>query len=531
MFVVVPIDYSLLTPSFVEALHGKPMEGEFKLEVESNDVNMDGLPTCGYITVHDKRFWIHLGSSPETQGCRVRRVDTTSEDPVLKSFGGVWTKFYPRSKDENLQKWLMNKLSDVIEYRTDGARWLDRIKMMQPMRSQLVEGKVSIYQTLKDLDNDRNVAMKPGRAFKCMYPELPAHVIEEFVDTYRANFFKRDFTLVVSKEADAFIEAYAHTQCEMQNPNTSCSRKSLCNSCMRYDFAQLPIHPVAAYASGDFDIVYLKDSMGHIAARCVVYTSHANGKMQAGPIYGVCEHSLDKVQDYLIEQDAVLSNHADWRGARLVRTEHEDGFVAPYLDIQPQSLEDTGEYLVVAEHGSINASDYSGLLNSHDCHCAECDEGLSEDETCYSEYNDNSYCECCYNELHFYCNYIQESYHNDQAVEVWSVTRSGSFNRETVSDDARDSFFVLCTDGEYWNTDDAIHCEFTDEYASPREMENGDYFMSDWDCEVYPMSQFCILNNDESVSKQELDDDVNDWELNDNGTWSIVQQEEELCIA
>ena len=116
MFVVVPIDYSLLTPSFVEALHGKPMEGEFKLEVEDNDVNMDGLPTCGYITVHDKRFWIHLGSSPETQGCRVRRVDTTSEDPVLKSFGGVWTKFYPKSKDENLQKWMMNKLSDVIEW-------------------------------------------------------------------------------------------------------------------------------------------------------------------------------------------------------------------------------------------------------------------------------------------------------------------------------------------------------------------------------------------------------------------------------
>jgi len=126
---------------------------------------------------------------------------------------------------------------------------------------------------------------------------------------------------------------------------------------------------------------------------------------------------------------------------------------------------------------------------------------------------------------------MQESYHNDQAVQVWAVTRSGSFNRETVSDDARDSFFVLCTDGEYWNTDDAIHCEFTDEYASPREMQDGDYFTSDWDGEVYPMSQFCLLDNDESVSKQELDDHSGIWELNNKNTWTNVQEEMKLCTA
>ena len=533
-FVVIPIEEGLLPRHFMEAFNGKPVEGEYDLTYDAANVTLDGVPTCGYVTVQGDTFFLSLGNTPLHKGCVVRRIDRELIDPVLSAYGGVLSSINTtRCKDEDLQKWLMDKLSDLVEYRKEGSRWHDRIKAMQPMRSQIADGKISIYQNIKDLSIDRNVAMKAGRAFKAMYPELPPNVIEVLVDEFRSKFTKRNFTLVVSSEPDDFAKAYSHDQAEMQNPSTTQTRKSLANSCMRYEFDNLPMHPCANYGSGDFNIIYLKDSKGCIAARCVVYTKHTSGIPQAGPIYGVCEHSLDMIDEYLISINAVKnSRDATWLGAKLIRVEHEGGFVAPYLDLSPQQLTDNGEYLVVCQRGEINATDYGGLLNANDCQCAECGEGLSEDENCYSEYNDNSYCECCYNELHFYCQYIQESYHNDQAVEVWAVTGNGRFNRETVSDDARDSFFVLCTDGEYWNTDDAIHCEFNDEHASPREMEDGDYFISDWDGEVYPMSQFCLLDNDESVSKQELDEDSGIWELNDNkNTWTNVQEEMKLCTA
>jgi len=45
------------------------------------------------------------------------------------------------------------------------------------------------------------------------------------------------------------------------------------------------------------------------------------------------------------------------------------------------------------------------------------------------------------------------------------------------------------------------------------------------------MSQFCLLDNDESVSKQELDDHSGIWELNNKNTWTNVQEEMKLCTA
>jgi hypothetical protein len=79
-------------------------------------------------------------------------------------------------------------------------------------------------------------------------------------------------------------------------------------------------------------------------------------------------------------------------------------------------------------------------------------------------------------------------------------------------------------DGELW-CNDAISQDYQGESISPRQIHNGDYFMSDWDGEYYPSDMMCETSEGETVSKIELDQDSGIWELNNQGVWNNVQLE------
>ena len=61
---------------------------------------------------------------------------------------------------------------------------------------------------------------------------------------------------------------------------------------MRYSFDQLPVHPVTAYASGDFNRLRTADKAGRIASRCVGGAVDT-GAYRGGRVYGVSERGDD----------------------------------------------------------------------------------------------------------------------------------------------------------------------------------------------------------------------------------------------
>ena len=456
------------------------------------------------------------------------KMDMSESDEVLREWGDYNEYNMWDCDDKRLQDWLQGQVSDMIDYNHTTCKPTYRLRAFGPRRSEKFFGKITLWQTQKNRDEDRLTAMKPARAIKMMFPELDHKSLITITDAFLQEFAPRELTLHTSKDADEFAFAYAGEQSPSENIQTTSGRKSMASSCMRYDFDNLSAHPATAYASGDFTIIYTTDQKNLVASRCVVYYKQGQPR-QAGPVYGVSEQSIDMIEEYLHKLKVTLyENGACWIGARLQRIEEDGGFLAPYLDLTPQSLTDTGDYLEVHRRGEIDASQYNGILGGHYTCCSQCSENLSEDEYWYSEYNDQHYCESCYYDEHSYCDYWQETVHNDQMITCWRVGYNGQHESvrvyERIVHDG--DVFVECTDYEYWHIDDAVYCEYENNFISPDNI--GDYFTSDWDGELYPNDQECRLTDGDTVSKYELDEHPGIWQKNDDDEWEEVQEELEL---
>ena len=518
---VIPVRQELIPLMFAgDVTIGKPYD------VVSAKTTEGGYFIGGLITLNSGETY-YIEPELHANGFVVKRVyveDADETDPVLRAWGDYTDVSVFDRKDRPLFDWVLTwLLNTTADSDTFKSRF--RLLSMQPMRSQIAEGKVSIYQSLKDMHNDRQIAMKPGRAFSFMFPEFEHKQIIMMTDAYLKEFADRDLTLHQSKDAESFKRAYSHEQSHNENIDTTWFRKHLAHSCMRYEFDHLPMHPAEAYASGDFEIVYATDAHGRIAARTNVYLKHPD-KPQAAPIYGVSEQAIDFVYDHLVLRNVEVRD-PDFTGAKLRRVEHDSGgFIAPYLDLVPQSLDDTGTHLVVTHGGEINATDYGGVLNGHYTTCTSCGDGLDEDQYFYSETTDEHYCECCYYNVHFYCEYAGEDIHEDDGVVVYRVMRNGFHQNFRVSRDyvqSCDNFLYCDDDDEYWDADDVTYIECEDIWVSPNGID--DYFLSDWSDEWYPRTVMCTLDDGCDVAKSELDDHHGVWEKQEDNTWKNVQGE------
>lgn len=482
-------------------------------------------PVGATLAVGSATAKVLFGVQPRENGFVVKRIsDLHPTDQVLQNYG-AFDDDVAFFLDSTFTEWLRSKIFDtpLSDRETDGAFWLMRLRAIQPIRSERFHGKISLYQTRKDFDNERQVAMKAGRAFKFMFPEFTDSDIENLVDDFRERFSLRKYTLKTGSTPKEFTHAYSHTQSEMDNPETTYDRKAMIHSCMRYKFEHLPSHPCSIYGSGDFEIVWLEDTKGCIGGRCVVYT--AGDTPAAGPVYGVCERSLDMITTYLKGIGATINHDDTWIGAKLLKYEHQDGYIGPYLDLDPKHLEDQGDHLEICDTGSIDASQYHGLLGGRYTECCECEERLSEDEYYYSEHTDRHYCESCYNDEHTYCEYEGETVHNSDMSEAWTETKWG-YRSELVSNSAIENHFFECTDGKYWHEDDVRYCESEEVWVSPKTFKDS-YFQSDWDGEIYPNRLKCTTEDGEDVSDQEILDHDDTWEQNNKGIWIIVNEEDE----
>lgn len=463
--------------------------------------------------------------TPEKYGFVVKkqyRENPDETDPVLRAWGDYHGALFT-SSDHTIQDWFMdiiNKTDTVYQgeklFTSDKFKPKYRLRAFNCRRSRQYTGKITLYKSHKDVDDNRETAFKPARAIKLMFPEFDHNTLNEITDAYLQKFAPRELGLHVSESTDAFKLAYSGEQSNSENIQTSYKRKHMSHSCMRYEFSQLPQHPAEAYASGDFKVIYVLDQDGLVCSRCVV-AIHGDTP-QAGPIYGVSEQSIDMINDHLTDvMDAVQAGSSDWSGARLCRIRNPDGegFIAPYLDIGPQSLNDNGKHLIVDSCGEIDASCYSGILGGYEYTCRCCEEGLNGDESYFSEYTEEYYCESCYYEEHIYCDYAGTDVHRDDTTLVKVMGSNGNSYNERVATSVieyGDDFIHCDSDGEYWDCDSAVYIESEDIWCDPITLMD-DYFECNWTGEWYPNDEMCRTEDGEKVCKQALDDHDEEWYL------------------
>ena len=481
----------------------------------------------------------YLVSYPQENGFVVKRDWSAPDeiDPVLKAWGNYDDVDMFRSRDDTFISWwdraFLRVTGNTCTTHKPNVRGSLRLRCFAPRRSKRFAPKITMYQSARDrFERNREVAMKPARAFSMMFPELEHKQIIELTDDYLNRFAVRKLFIKEGTDAKDFVKAYSWTQAPTDNISTTYQRKSSASSCMRYDFEHLPVHPVTAYASGDFKMLWTEDADGKIASRCVVRVM-PDGQYRGAPIYGVSEQAIDMLEHHIKSTPNGEYGADDaWVGARLLRQPTEDdpdAFYAPYLDPEPRRLTDDGEYLVIDDCGAIDASSYQGVLNANDCHCENCNVGLSDDEYYFSEYTECRYCNDCYYDEHFYCEYADADYHVDQSYMVYVPygSRTG-YTEERVSDWAveyGDEFVYCDNDDEYWHIDLAYFCEHEDFYISQRGIDAGTYFISDWDGEVYPDDQMATTDTGDTVSIQEAKDDNLEYDETNN-IWNKKEEDD-----
>jgi hypothetical protein len=456
----------------------------------------------------------YLVSYPQENGFVVKRDWSAPDeiDPVLKAWGNYDDVDVFRNRDDTFIAWFDRAYVQVTGHGQKAeVKCTLRMRCFAPRRSKRFAPKITLYQSARDrFERDREVAMKPARAFSMMFPELEHKQVIELTDMYLNRFAKRELFIREGADAKDFVKAYSWTQAPTDNISTTYQRKSSASSCMRYDF----------------------DADGKIASRCVVRVME-DGQYRGGPIYGVSEQAIDMLEHHILATPNGEYGADDaWVGARLLRQPTEDdpdAFYAPYLDPEPRRLTDDGEYLVIDDCGAIDANGYSGILNDHACHCERCNTGLSEDESYYSEYTDEMYCNDCYYEDHFYCEYADADYHVDQSYMVYvTYSNRNGYAQERVSDWAveyGDNFIYCDNDDEYWHVDLAYYCEYEDIYISQRGIDAKTYFISDWDGEVYPDDQLATTDTGDTISIDEAKGDGFEYD-EENNIWRKKEEED-----
>lgn len=399
--------------------------------------------------------------------------------------------------------------------------WLDfyfALSLYRPRRSKKFHGKITVYKDHQSYNDDKQTALRPGRAFSMLFPYLDAAQIGIIVDSYRTRFSPRQFELHTSTQLEDFVWAYKHDHCKYEDPSTSMERKSLATSCMRGDgFNHLDHHPAEFYASGDFMIVWLTTPDGYIGGRCVVrlpyikYSTYKyNGVLQypfdyevmphiAAPVYGTCDTSINMIEEYLDSIGADRSCHGGgWIGAKLLAlTNGNDRYYGAYIDLEPRMLSRVGDYLIIDRDGDLSAEDTGGMVgNYHEYYCSSCDEGLDEYDQYYSDELGETFCEHCYHDRHTHCECCDESYLNDNIHDAsrmvtWTETNDKgnrivrtSRRDVTVCEHCLTEEYRYCEEeDEYWDNDDVIYIEDEDicvpihllEEKGFKEQEDGEY--------------------------------------------------------
>lgn len=323
-------------------------------------------------------------------------------------------------------------------------------------------GKISYYRDYKDFCRGRRTTQKFGRFVRALGFEVDDVTLETMVKDWQRKFTKEDYTLHVGDCRADFAKAYGDDLAKSKDPVTSCLRKSLHNSCMR-GITCYGVSPAEVYASGDFKIAWVENPQGEIAGR-VVYSVHRDIP-QSGPIYGVCEQSLDMLQEHLLDIEADPYNKSSWEGAKILHLVDRDGdIIGPYSDLETGVVE-KGDYLVITDSNGTDfcMSSTSGYMSGQKIYCDYCEVYHSVQDMTEVDYV-GYVCDSCLDEG-FLFSELEGRYIRDyQAVEYFQYTSTGRVVSDFASTGAGELVYCECVD-EFWHEDSVTFSDHIEGYV------------------------------------------------------------------
>jgi len=229
---------------------------------------------------------------------------------------------------------------------------------------------------------------------------------------------------------------FAETGADIEDVYMRCTTKS----CMSHGLGHFRghIHPVHAYGNSDVSIAYIEDGKKRITARSAVWQA----KKLWVRVYG------DDALRIKLESPELGYTQGSLDGARLtlIANENGDGYIAPYIDGGAQGLNvvDTPEhkYLVVSR-GSIDFGvTTNGVIGNEDEEndddyftCDNCNDRCENDDSCYSDFHDATYCNSCAEDQWVYAYYYTGRGWNEAYINNEDVTWVECIDRHIASED------------------------------------------------------------------------------------------------
>lgn len=474
--------------------------------------NLDDQDISSYYLNSEGNVWWNF---------QVFATDTPPDFGLPFSWGACVDSISPISEGgyNELQRWLLNNAASGV-----APAILHRAKMASTTR-----GNIALYLTEKQIETQKIQSLRPGKALRVLMPNLTDAELERLVDKFRKDFPTGDYVVKRGFEAADFKRAYSGAITNMQNPQTSYARKSLANSCMRHDFSHLKHHPAEAYASGEFEMLWTEtpDGLLKIGSRMVVWHPpeghRKHGTPQCGPVYGTCEYSMDLLQNLMVEAGAALFNDATWVGAKLQRLNKDSGTVfLPFIDSE-QGLDVYDDYLEISDEDPDDcdcaANNTCGYANiSSGCTCAHCGHRMDEDEA-YST-DDGDMCDSCYHNNYFICEEYHDTYPIEESTIVYYSARYGRGER-VVCEGARDNNYTLCTNDEWWHSDDVLFLANGDA-LSPQDRDEA--YLCIKTEEYYLISDVLFTVDGEAVCKEYYDGHKDEFTMNADGELEEVRE-------
>lgn len=352
--------------------------------------------------------------------------------------------------------------------------------------------------------------MKLGRAIRQMYPNVTDVQVETMVNKYKEYFAEKEFTLCEGEESKDFLHAYTSERGEDRNFSVTEEHKRICDSCMRYDadYFDHSHHPVEAFASGDFYMLWAEDSDGYICGRTVV----CKVTETCGPIYATCRGAIDFLENTLKDRGIT---YGGFEGAKLINNGGDKTVFGPYFDFEPTNvtLIDDGERMVVDPMGAIH-HEHTGWYESS--RCEWCDDIVDQEDLMYIESVDQTVCYCCREREFFESDYDREEYLSEDmtVVKCWNYGRVQEQLWTIVQ--AEDHAYFVEEDSEYWEEEDTYQT-FDGKYVSHKMIHDGDYFICDVSGEAYPWDMQVETDQYEKVGSTAID--LSEYTQDENGIY------------
>jgi hypothetical protein len=301
---------------------------------------------------------------------------------------------------------------------------------------------------------DIQVRMKPGRYLAKFYPSLHPDKIREL-----ACAVDKATEIKFAVTADEIEAVY------LNGPN----------SCMAHPLDEYEghIHPVRVYAGGDLSITYLGDPETKVTARAVVWQE----KKQYYRIYG----DRERLKPLL---DAMgYAQVRGFKGARIskIANENDGGYIMPYIDGYPNSVDIEGDFFVIREYGDYLASSTGGVIGKDERpRCERCEERYDEEDS-VEVYLDDRYrvsefwCRDCADSHAFFC-HGTENYFCDDVPSV--VTADGDIYSSRWFFD-HGGFICEDTDEAYLDEDKRVYLRDTERTVCLAAARGNGYHMTD----------------------------------------------------